>query len=159
MEAKVEGDARERLPSGLNIVCTGTGRESSSVLLSRLRCGFLAFATNLDGFGSGDDGLGDEGFSPAGGKDGGKADWAGERRLPNVWYEVVIAVVAVGPLAMGVRYSVCELRRSVDGDGDDERATFSFGSPGPPCLDFAASFASLEVGRSPEDAAELSAAV
>lgn len=26
MEAKVEGDARERLPSGLNIACTGTGR-------------------------------------------------------------------------------------------------------------------------------------
>lgn len=156
MEAKVEGDARERLPSGLNIVCTGTGRESSSVLLPRLGCGFLAFATNFDCFGSGEDG--DEGFSPAGGKDGGKADWAGERRLPKVWYEVVIAVVAVGPLAMGVRYSVCEVRRSVDGDGDDERATFSFGSPGPPCLDFA-SFASLEVGRSPEDAAELSAAV
>lgn len=88
---------------------------------------------NLDCFGSGEDG--DEEVCPAGGKDGGKADWAGEIRLPNVWYDVVIAVVAVGPLAMGVRYSVCEVRRSVDGDG--ERVTFSFGTPEPPCLDFA----------------------
>jgi len=88
---------------------------------------------NLDCFGSGEEG--DEGSCPAGGKDGGRADWAGERRLPKDWYDVVIAVVAVGPLAMGVRYSVCEVPTSVDGDG--ELAVFSFGTPEPPCLDFA----------------------
>ena len=88
---------------------------------------------NFDCLCSGEDG--DEELCPAGGKDGGKADWAGERRLPNVWYDVVMAVVAVGPLAMGVRYSVCEVRTSVDGDG--ERGTFSFGTPEPPCLDLA----------------------
>ena len=68
-------------------------------------------------------------------KDEGKVDRVGEIRLLSDWYEVVIAVVAVGPLAIGVRYSVCELRRSVDGDG--ERATLGFGTPDPPCLDFA----------------------
>lgn len=88
---------------------------------------------NLDCFGSGEEG--DEGSCPAGGKDGGRADWAGERRLPKDWYDVVIAVVAVGPLAMGVRYSVCEVPTSVDGDG--ELAVFSFGTPEPPCLAFA----------------------
>jgi len=110
----------------------------------------------LDCFGSGEDG--DEELYPAGGKDGGKADWVGDIRLPNDWYEVVIAVVAVGPLAIGVKYSVCELRRRVDGDG--ERATFSFETPEPPCLDFAwANFASLEAGRSAKDVVGLSAAV
>jgi len=111
---------------------------------------------NLDCLGSGEEG--EEGLFPAGGNEGGRADWDGERRLPNDWYEVVIAVVAVGPLAMGVRYSVCEVRRRVDGDG--ERAAVSFKTPGPPCLDFSwASFASLEVRRSLEDAAEASGAV
>jgi len=88
---------------------------------------------NLDCLGSGEDGVG--GLCSAGGKDGGRADWAGKRRLPNVWYDVVIAVVAVGPLAMGVIYSVCEVPTSVEGDG--ELAVFSFGTPEPPRLDFA----------------------
>lgn len=137
MEAKVEGDARERLPSGLNIVCTGTGMKaiSSSVLLPGLRCGFLDFMANLDCLGSGEDG--DERLCTPGGKDGGRADWAGERRLPNDWYDVVMAVVAVGPLAMGVMYCVCEVPTSVDGDGELTVFVFSFGSPEAPCLDFA----------------------
>ena len=85
-------------------------------------------------------------------------DCVGERRLLNDWYEVVIAVVAVGPLAIGVRYCVCELGRCVD--GEDELATLGLEDPEPPCLAFAfASFASLEVGRSPEDATDASAAV
>ena len=87
---------------------------------------------NLDCLGSGEDG--DSGSCP-GGKDGGRADWVGERRFPNVWYDVVIAVVAVGPLAIGVRYSVCEVPTSVD--GVVELAAFGFGAPEPPCFDFA----------------------
>ena len=64
-----------------------------------------------------------------------------------------MAVVAVGPFAMGVRYSVCVVRRRVDGDGDRAGEGFD-----PPCLDFA-NFASLEAGRSPEELGALSGAV
>jgi len=87
----------------------------------------------LDCLGSGDDA--DEEIYPPGGNDGGKAERAGEIRWFNDWYEVVIAVVAVGPFAMGVRYSVCVLRRRVDGDKD--RAGVGFDIPALPCLDFA----------------------
>ena len=85
-------------------------------------------------------------------------DWVGESRLLNDWYDVVMAVVAVGPLAIGVRYSVCEPGRGVEDEGELE--TLGFEAPAPPCLAFAwANFASLEVGRSPDDAADASAAV
>ena len=43
-------------------------------------------------------------LSTDGSEDGGKA--GSEIRCLNDWYEVVIAVVAVGPFAIGVRYSV-----------------------------------------------------
>ena len=60
-------------------------------------------------------------------KDGDKAEREGKIKWFNGWYEVVIAVVAVGPFAMGVRYSVYVVRRMVDGDSDCA----------PPCLGFA----------------------
>lgn len=40
----------------------------------------------------------------------------GDFRLCNDWYEVVIAVVAVGPLAIGVRYSVRDSGSFFTGD-------------------------------------------
>jgi hypothetical protein len=48
-------------------------------------------------------------------------------RLWSDWYEVVIAVVAVGPLAIGVRYSVRDSGSSFTGD----LVVFTVGIHGP----------------------------
>lgn len=39
---------------------------------------------------------------------GGGSEREGFARLARLWYVVVIAVVAVGPFAIGVKYSVCD---------------------------------------------------
>jgi len=45
----------------------------------------------------------DLGSSFGGGNEGGRPETLRGVRLPNDWYEVVIAVVAVGPFPIGVR--------------------------------------------------------
>ena len=83
-------------------------------------CARLLFIANFDRFGSTDDRLlfDDCGeLIGAGSKAGSTV--RGDLRLWSDWYEVVMAVVAVGPLAIGVRYSVWEsgssLRLALDG--------------------------------------------
>lgn len=56
--------------------------------------------------------------SVGGGNEGGRPETPRGIRLPNDWYEVVIAVVAVGPFAIGVRNLVRVLCSWVSGNRD-----------------------------------------
>lgn len=81
-------------------------------------CDCLIFIANFECFGEAVAGCFEEvmdflrevgpnvGGSEDGGVDGGNADQECGMRFPSDWYEVVIAVVAVGPLAIGVTYLV-----------------------------------------------------
>ena len=121
--ANAEGGARERTALGENMGTSTTGGSSGSgsgSVLALVREDLL-FMASFDCFGS--DGF-DEAAPPEGtlgevvlgsgatvGWDGGYFSWFLERRPLRDWYDDVIAVVAVGPFAVGVRYSVVVLGR------------------------------------------------
>lgn len=89
----MDADAN-KVRSGPHSMVSGSG--------SVFNCAFRLFKASLDGFGAPPEGV--LGVWCGGGNEGGRRGNAA--RSDNDWYVVVIAVVAVGPLATGVRYSV-----------------------------------------------------
>lgn len=114
-EAKAEGNARERVGLGRKRGGGDGSEHSSSVALEwdgDLVCAFFAFNANFD----------DRASAPGNSTNGRGSSACVVDRLWRDWYDVVMAVVAVAPFAIGVRYSVCDFGSSFGG-GTGTRGT------------------------------------